>query len=434
MDVMVAARAGVPIVEIELQFDAGMAADPGAPLGAASFALDMIDEGTGKRDAAAIRAQLEQLGAELSVRTTLDTSSVVLSALEANLDASLALLSELVRTPAFRDADIERLREERVAAIRREVLEPEGLVQRALPSLLFGAQHPYGAPASGIGTIEGIRELSRTDLLAFQQRWLRPDNAVLLAAGSTTLQKLQPLVERHFGTWTAPAVPRGSKEIPAAPVQDKPRIYLLDRPGAQQSLIVAALLGPPTRDPSDLAVSVVADALGGAFTSRLNQNLREEKGWAYGASLRRTPALGPTVLSAYAPVQTDRTGEAMNEILRELREATSSVPLSDEEIAGIVRRRMRELPGRFETSRAVLRTLSDMARFDRPDDWVETSFARLGALSGDEVRHSAQSVLRPEEITWLIVGDLARIEAPIRKLSLGPVAVLDVIVDAAQGE
>jgi len=425
IEVVLAERHSVPVVNVALQFDAGYASDAGGKLGTASFAANMLDEGTASLDSVQIAQTRERLGLNLATGCGLDACTASANLLTANLAPSLALLADVVRNPAFRDADIERLRAQWLAAIGQEKTQPVGLAQRVLPPLVYGAGHPYAIPFSGTGNEADIKALSAADLRAWQSAWIRPDNVRILIAGDTTLPEITAQLDAVFGDWQAPAAAKGSKTIPQVAAQQKPRVFLIDKPGAQQSLILAGLLAPSTTAPNNLNIETMNDAFGGLFSARLNMNLREDKHWAYGSYSFMSNAKGQRPYMLYAPVQTDKTAESAAELLKEAREVIGSRPLTAAEITKVKDSSVRSLPGGYETIGAVAGALADNALYGRPDDYIATLKQRMEAQRDADVQAAATQIVKPDALTWVIVGDLAKIEAGVRALNLGAVQVVD---------
>ncbi len=425
VEVVLAERHAMPLVEISTLFDAGYAADFGQLQGRADFTLSMLDEGTHKRSALEIAAEAERLGANISAGSSLDSSSVSLSALKEKLDESLALYADILQNPAFDEAEIERLRGKWLARIQKEKAQPRTLALRILPPLLYGKDHPYGIILTGSGDEASIQALKREDLLAFHQQWIRPDKATILVAGDITMDELLPRLEKALGGWQPPAVPAGRKPEKTAALPDKPRVFLLDKPGAQQSVILAGRLAPPMNSEHTLPFEVMNDVFGGKFSARLNMNLREDKHWAYGAYSFAISARGQRPWLATAPVQTDKTIEAMQEVLKEVQAMAGERPPTAEEIQKIRDNEIRSLPGKYETTRAVLGALINIRKFGYPDDHVITYQKRLESLADEAVVEQARQFMKPEVLTWVVVGDLSKIEDGIRQLNLGEVHVLD---------
>jgi predicted Zn-dependent peptidase len=424
--VIIATRPGVPVARVSLMFDGGFVGDQGRKPGTASFAMSLLDEGAGRLNSLAIADRAERLGAQIASAAGLDTAFAAVSMMTEQADPSLALLADVVRRPTFPVNEIERVRKEWIAGIAREKMSPDALALRVLPPLLYGAGHPYAIPFSGSGTEASVSALTRDDLIAYQRDFLRPDNATIIVTGAVTPATILPLLERHFSDWQPPA---GASPPPAAITAAQgsggTRVYLLDRPGAPQTSILAGQLMPSSLAPDRIELNTANDVLGGTFTSRINMNLREDKHWSYGArsSLTETRGQRPWLLSA--PVQTDKTVESIQEIQRELADFLAAKPITADEVVKIRSRDVRALSGQYETNAAVSGAIGDIVRFGRPDDYVRTLRARLQAQTDAGVRQAAAQAFQPDSLTWVIVGDLSKIEAPIRELGLGIVQVLD---------
>ncbi len=292
IEVVLAQRHTIPVTHVQLMFDAGYAADEGRKLGTASFTTTLMNESTKDLDSVEVSKRKQRLGAITRVGCGLDACSASLNALNDQLQPSLELFADIVRNPAFKAEDIERVRGQWLAGIAQEKTQPTALALRTLPPLLYGAHHAYGIPFTGSGTEEAIKAMQASDLTAFQNDWLRPDNVKILVAGDTTLQQIIPQLDAAFGDWKAPATAVPKKNITTVAAQAKPRVFLIDKPDAPQSLILAGLLAPSSKAPNELAIDVGNGAFGGSFTSRLNMNLREDKRWAYGAFSFMRDAIG----------------------------------------------------------------------------------------------------------------------------------------------
>ncbi|HUG99417.1 MAG TPA: pitrilysin family protein [Gammaproteobacteria bacterium] len=424
IEVVLAERPEIPVVQVRLQFDAGYAADVGRKLGSASFTMAMLDQGAGKYSALELAAAIEAQGAQIGAGAGLDTAGISLSALSERLDPSLALLADVALRPQFSEAEIERVRKQWLAGIAQEKTRPQSIALRLLPPLLYGEGHAYAIPFTGSGTEKSIAALTRDDLAGFQRDWLRPDNARILVVGDTTLDEIVPLLEKHFGRWQAPPTPLPGKNIAAVERPATPRVYLVDQPGALQANILAGLLVNSTADEEALYFDIANGVLGGTFTARLNMNLREDKGWSYGVRSSASAAKGQRPWILRAPVQIDRAAEAIAELRRELTEFVGERPATAEELDKVRNNRIRGLPGSYETSSAVLGTVGNIISYGWPDDHVVREQRRIEEMSLDEV-HAAAAMLDPEALTWVIVGDLAQIEGPVRALELGEIVILD---------
>ncbi|OOG48505.1 pitrilysin family protein [Rhodanobacter sp. C01] len=425
IEVILAERHTIPVTQVQLLFDAGYAADQDRKLGTASFASSLMNESTQDLDSVEVAKRKQRLGAIANVGCSLDSCVASLNALNDQLQPSLSLFADIVRNPAFKAEDIDRVRGQWLAGIAQEKTEPTGLALRTLPPLLYGEHHAYGIPFTGSGTEGEIKALTDADLAAFQRDWLRPDNVKILVAGDTTLAQIIPQLDAVFGDWKAPATAMPKKNIAKVAAQAKPRVFLINRADAPQSLILAGLLAPSTRADNNLAIQAANGAFGGTFTSRLNMNLREDKRWAYGANSMLMDAQGQRPFLFFAPVQTDKTAESAAEVLKEARAVIGDKPLTAAEVAKIKDQRVRALPGSYETTSAVLGAINGIVQYHRPDDYVQTLKSQLEAVTPAAAEAAIKEIVQPEAMTWVIVGDLKKIEAPVRALNLGDVQVID---------
>jgi zinc protease len=423
LQLVVAERRGNPQVDVTLQVDAGYAADRFASPGTAKLAMDVLDEGTRSRTTLEIAEALAQIGAVLETSSDLDTSSVFLSALTPHLDASLEIFADVALHPAFREADFRRVQAQQLAAIEREKSDPSAMALRVVPSVLYAAEHPYSAPLTGSGTAESVTALTPADAEKFHATWFRPNAATVIVAGDTTLEEIEPKLAALLGQWERGDVP--DKDVSEVDRTASGGVYLLDRPGALQSVIFAGELAPPKANPHEVAIETMNTILGGTFTSRLNLNLREEKGWSYGTRSTIVPARGPRPFLVVAPVQTDKTREAMSAVAEELRGILGPEPIAPEELAKAKATQTLSMPGELETIAAVSAAIEQLVRFRLPDDWLETYPDRVLALETADVARAAEIVLQPDDFVWVVVGDRAVIEPELRKLDFGPIRSID---------
>jgi zinc protease len=294
---------------------------------------------------------------------------------------------------------------------------------RIFPALLYGDRHAYALPLTGSGTEESVQRITRQTLQDYHRTWFKPNNATLIVVGDTTMAEIRPKLEKLFASWKPGDVP--TKNISDVMLRDKQQIYLIDRPGAQQSIIFAANLAPPAGSGNEIAIETMNEILGGAFTSRLNMNLREDKHWAYGASTLLIDTKGQRPFIAYAPVQTDKTMESMQEIRREMTEYLRDNAPSAEELSKVKDNNTLSLPGRWETANSVLRDIGEIVTFDLPDDYWDTYAQSVRNLSVEDVSNAAHAIIKPDNLIWVVVGDKAQIESRIRELELGEVTELN---------
>jgi zinc protease len=420
VEVVLAERHTMPLVALSLEFDAGYAADAGGKLGVASFTSAMLDKGTRRRSALEIAAEAERLGAIVGAGANVDASFVNLNALTGNLEDSIELWADLILNPAFDTAELERLRQQRITGIAQEKAQPQSLALRLLPPVLYGPGHAYAVPLSGTGTVESTQSITQQDLVDFKENWLRPDKARIFVTGDTTLAELVPLLNRAFRAWRAPTTPAQQKNIAAVAQEQGERVILIDKPGSPQSFIIAGHLMPGLGTDRDLAIDAMNGVLGGTFTARINMNLREEKGWSYGARTQLQGARGQRLFLVNAPVQTDRTGDSLRELLSELGTIKRERPITQAEMDLVIAGFARALPGNYETSQAVLGSLISSARYGRPLDYAAHLTEAYEALTLPDLQSAAVDLVDRDKLVWIIVGDLAQIRGQVEALDIAP--------------
>jgi zinc protease len=421
--VVLAPRPGTPLASVALLFDAGSAGDPAAQPGLSNLTLNMLDEGAGGRDALQLAAAADSLGAVLRAGSSLDSSSASLGALVDKLDPSLALLADIVQRPAFASEDLERLRRNQLASISQEKAQPQALALRLLPPALYGSNHPYGKPLTGSGTEASIKAITTNDLKDYAARWLRPDTMTIYAGGGISMEQLKPLLEKHFGSWKAASVTRGSKPSLDVTPAKAARVAIIDKPGAEQSFILAGRIGSRGNSENYFATSIANDVLGGAFTARINMNLREDKHWSYGAFSFMPDAQGPRPWLMLAPVQTDKTLDSLRELVKEVSDFKTSKPATADELDRQIKSNVRSLPGAFETVSSLVGSMVSNAAMGRAPDFVREIKQRYESVTAKDVATSAAQEFRTDDLLWVVVGDRSKIEAGIRGLGLGPVEI-----------
>ncbi len=379
-------RNAVPVTQVALAFDAGTAADSPAERGLSSMTMDLLDEGTSKLTSQEVAEAEERLGADVSTSNVGDRSYVSLDTLSPNLSPALDLLTAVTKDAAFRPEDVERARTLKLTAIAQMQKDPTRVAHRVLPAVLYGADHPYGAP--GGGDPKAIAKFTRDDLIRFEQRWLRPDNVKIFVVSDRPLSDVQPLLEARFGQWTAPAVPKGVKNFAAPAARPaSPRILLVNRPGSPQSTILGAELLPLDPRGDIVPFDTANEILGGTFLSRLNMDLRETKGWSYGVSGDATVLEHAVPYSVTAPVQANRTGDALAELNAQISQFLTTSGVTDEEL---------KLHGR-EQRQPAARAVRDVGRGAERDD--EHGRARpprrLLPDAARQVSRADQGVARP---------------------------------------
>jgi len=423
LKVILAERSGLPLVSFWMTADAGYAADHSAAPGTAKLMSALLVDGTSTRNALQINDQTALLGARLLAYSDLDFSYVQLSALKQKLDPSLELFGDVILNPSFPDADFKREQKLQLDTIQQEQDEPIGMALRVFPGLVYGPTNAYGSPFTGSGTAASVQKITRDDLVKFHKEWFQPNNATLIVVGDTTLAEITPKLEKLFASWKSAQAPR--KDVAAVQLPSKPVVYLLDKPNAEQSVIIAANITVPPNTPDELAIQAMNDVLGGTFSSRLNMNLREDKHWSYGASSFVLGARFQRPFLAFAPVQTDKTKESLAEMNKELRAILGDRPVTSDELTRTQANETLSLPGSRETLDAVGGSIATILDSRWPDDYYDTMSGKIRALKTSDLDAAAKQVVHPDNLIWIVVGDRAKIEAGIRELNLGEIRFID---------
>ncbi len=418
MKVYFARRSAVPVVSVRLSFDAGFSADPKDALGTQSLLLQLMNEGTQTLDSTHLAQARERLGASIGGSADLDQTAFQLDAVTPNLAPSLALLADYVLHPALAPAELDRVRSQQLARIAAELNDPGSLARRVLMPALYGAQHPYGIPPTGTGDPKVVKALTRNQLLAFHRQWFRPDTASVIVVGNTSLAEVTRLLEANFGAWKAPKTLPPVKDYAKQLPDLKPRILLVDRPGAPQSMILGARLIALRGSDDQVTLQSANDVLGGNFLGRINMNLRENKGWSYGAFSTVTQPLDRAMFRVAAPVQSDKTGESIAEIRKEISGFLGNKGVTGDELTWTTNGSTRELPGSFETSGAVLGGVATIVKLHRPDNYYETLPARYAAMTTDQLDHAAHQQFGDGSLLYVVVGDAAKVRPQLEPLGL----------------
>ena len=421
LKVVLLERHSAPIVNAALVVDAGMASESAANAGTASLALDLLDKGTRSRDVFKLADDLASLGANLSTATGTDFSVVRLQSTTAALGPSLTLMADAALNPAFAADQFALQKQRRLAQIAQERAQPNALARRIVPVLLYGESHAYGKPASGSESTVG--KITRDDLARWHATWFRPGSATIIVTGDTTLAQLVPVLEASFGGWKPGSAP--AKEVAAVAAASGKKLYLIDKPGAPQSTIVAAHLSETAGQPEDLAMEPVMQNFGGMATSRLNRNLRLDKHWSYGTSGYLTNPRGQRAFMVIAPVQADKTKESMLEVAKEIKGVAGERPLAGEEYASIMRNMTSRLAGRFATLSALESAAITSLNLGLPDSYWSAYAGNIRSLTEAQLAAASRKFVKPADVVWLVIGDLRKIEEGVRSLGWGEVITIN---------
>ncbi|HXO00166.1 MAG TPA: pitrilysin family protein [Candidatus Acidoferrales bacterium] len=423
LKVVVAERHTAPVVNFALIVNSGYAADPAGAPGTCSFAQRMLEEGTPTRDSLKIGEELESLSAEFNASANLDYATVDLNALKVNMDQALDIYADLILHPAFPEKEFVRLQKDRLAAIQREKVTPNSMATRVMPALLYGKGHPYAGSFTGTGTEASVSKMTREDLVKFHESVFKPNNATLLIVGDTSLAEITPKLEKLFSSWKPGDV--APRTIPEVPQPEKDVVYLIDRPGSGQSLIIGAQLAPPPNSPDDISLALVNDIFGGNFSSRINMNLREDKHWSYGVRSVLQPAVGQRSYLSISPVQTDKTKEALTELVKEYKGITGDKPITEAELKDEQDNATLGLPGSFESVQQLSGAYSRILQYKLPEDYFNTYTEKAMAVTPASANVVAGKYIQPNHLIWMVVGDMSKVEAGIVELNLGEVHKID---------
>lgn len=414
--VVLARRTAVPQVSLAMVFDAGSVVDPAGQAGVHETMIDLLPEGTTSRGALEIAVEQEALGASLGASAGVDSSTVSLTALTANLRPSLDLMADVVRNPAFAPDAVARVKEQRLASIAQDLANPGGIAQRAFLPLLYGESHPY-AHASTSGDADVVAGLDAETLRAEHAEWMRPDLATITAVGDVTMAELVAALEASLGDWEVPSTPAPAKDIAMATPAPEARVVMIDRPNSPSSFLMIGRMTPFVGHTQGFeAVELANEVIGNGFLSRLNNDLRETKGWTYGIRSSIPDARGQRRLQIGTQVQADRTADSIRVILDQMQDFPAVRPVDATELQRVTDGNIRNLPNRYETNGQVMGALLGnqlLGRDLRYDVTLPTLYRRIDAAAID---NAASRYLQPDNFVIVIVGDRAAIQTQLDDL------------------
>lgn len=416
-------RHELPLVNVLTSFNGGYSADKITNAGLAKLTGAMLTEGTTTKTSVQISDMLADLGSRINSGTALDNSTVGMRTLATNFDASLNLYADILRNPSFPQKDFERVKSEQLLAINQEKANPSMLAFQILPTLLYPNDHAYNTSFTGSGNKNSVLKITRADLVAFHKTWFVPNNGFMVVVGDITEAALKTKLEKSLAGWKQGKV--SEIILGEAPLAKSPSVYIIDKPGAGQSQIFAAEISGSTTDKDNDAFSLMNTMLGGSFLSRLNMNLREDKHWSYGAGSSLGASKGPGMFYAGGGFQTDKTKESIQEMNKELSQLVSTRPIDKTEFEKEQSASILALPGYWQTNSGILAFLYNSVLYNRGLDYPGNYATMLKNFTLADINNVATKYIKPQNITWLIIGDREKIEAGIKTLNLGPVKVLD---------
>jgi zinc protease len=418
LELRIVERHNLPIVTLDLIVKSGETLTPKGKEGLASIASSLLDEGTTSRSALQIAGELAEIGSSLGSHGALESITVSLTTLERHLERGMDLFTDVILNPSFPDKELGRLKLERLALLKARADDAEQTAADVFPRLIYGPDHPYGRPEQG--TAASVQSLTRDDAIAFYEQVMVPGNATLVVVGDVRADAIGQALEARFRNWQPGPIPGNPLvSAPAAPPRGN-RVYLIDKPAAAQSVLTVGKVGAARKSPDFYALLVMNAVLGGQFASRINLNLREDKGYSYGADSRFSFLKGPGPFEAGGPVQTAATRPSLVELFKELTDISGRRPVTESELSFAKERLIQGFPSRFETTFGLAGQLAALAAADLPDDTFEHYLERIEAVSKADVDRVARQYITPQTMTILVVGERSQIEKPLASLPFVP--------------
>jgi len=417
---MIVEQHELPLADFVLLVGSGSTADPATKPGIANLLSAMLREGTATRKSLEIADQIAFLGIRLSPTSSWESSTLSLHTPTAQLDSALALFADVALHPSFPANEFERVRKTQLTELLQLRDQGAAIASIAFPAIIYGSAHPYGAPAQG--TEASVKALTTGDLQSYYQANFRPNNATLIVVGDVTPAQVEQKINALFGGWQRADIPQINYSEP--PKSGTTTIYLIDKPGAAQSSFRIGAVGVPRSTQDYFALTVMNTILGGSFTSRLNQNLRETRGYTYGAGSRfdMRRAAGPFLASA--EIVTAKSDSALLEFMKELNGIRQLVPPA--ELSRAKRYLQLQLPGNFETTQQIAAALVPVALYGLPLDYYNNYVQNIEGVTQAEVARVAQQYISPGSLAVVIVGDRKTIEPGLKATNVGPIAIRDI--------
>jgi zinc protease len=411
----------LPLVQLNLVIKSGWAADPSKRPGAASLTAELLNEGTKNRNALDISDEVRRLGAKLNSTSYFDNSSVELNVLKKNLDQALDLMADVVLNPTFPEEELQRQKEIYLGKIQQESQQPYPAAFNSFLRELYGEDHPYGQPYTGSGTKESITAITRSDIIDYFKANYLPNNTTAIVVGDITLNEAKSKIEKVFKKWEdGTVVASNIKEV--SPI-DKTTIFIVDKPGAAQSTIAMGNLIGPRNSPDFLPLDIAGKVLGGGSIARLYMNLRQEKGYTYGAFTDVIGRQTQGVIVNYARIQVDATGESVLEFIKEIRGITGEIPITESELSDVKNNEIKGFPQDFQTLAGIANKLEKIITYGLPLDEWDSYVSRVNAIDVQKAQEIAAKNIFPDALLIVVVGDRDKIESQIRELNLGEIIV-----------
>jgi zinc protease len=421
-DLIVSEKRDLPLVSFSITFLGGSNQfEPAERTGLASIAASMMSEGTKTRDGEALSNALQLLGTSVTTAIGGESGSVSFVSTTGKFAQTMDLLADMMLNSTFPADALERLRAQRLVALTQARAQPGAIAGRVFPKVLYGTAHPYGR----VATEESIKAITRDDVVTFHSQYFQPGRALVTVVGDVTVAGVKPAVDKALAAWGKGGA-RPTFAYPAVPERGKTTIFLVDRPGAAQSTVAIGHPGPPRSTPDYYAMQVMNTMLGGMFQSRLNANIREEKGYSYGVSSGFAYGKGPGAFRTGGDIVGEKTDAALVEFMKELRGILGERPVTDDELQTAKDSLIQRLPGTFASVSAINSALTTLWSQGLPDDYYQQYSKAVAAVTKADVLRVAQKYIEIDRLAIVIVGDRKSIEEPLKATGIAPIAHLDI--------
>jgi predicted Zn-dependent peptidase len=422
---IVSERHGLPLIFVSVNLIGGAAQfEPADKPGLATFVSSMVLEGTKTRTGDQLSEAMQSLGSNVNVFIQPETGSIGVFVMKDKLEPMLAILEDVLVNPSFPDSALERLRGRTLINLQQAKDRTASIAGVVFPKVLYGTAQPYGRSM----TEQSAKAITRADLVKFHDDYFKPGRTEITVVGDITPAEAKRVLDKALAPWTA----GGSKpsfEYPTPPAAKATTIYLVDKPGAAQSTFAIGEVGPPRSTPDYYALRVLNSFFGELFQSRLNANIREQKGYSYGVSSRFAYGRGPGAFRAGGEIVTAKSDSALIEFMKELKGIRGDRPITDDEMQAAKNALIQSLPARFASVGGVNNSISEIYAQDLPEDYYQNFVKRVTAVTKDDVLRVAQKYIDPDHLAIVIVGDKAKIEGPLAATKIAPIVYLDISGD-----
>ena len=421
-DLIVSEKHDLPLISFSITFLGGdNQFETAGRQGVASLTAALLSEGTKTRNADALSNALQLLGTTVASNVGGETGSVGFVSTSVKFAATLDILADMLLNPTFPAAGLDRLRGQRLVALTQARSQPNAIAGRVFPRIVFGPAHPYGR----VVTEESLKAITRDDIVAFHKAYYQPGRALITVVGDTTTAGAKPIIEKALAGWTKGGE-RPAFNYPAVADPRPTTIFLVDKPGAAQSTFAIGRPGPPRNTPDYYALQVMNTMLGGMFQSRLNANIREEKGYSYGVNSNFAYGKGPGAFRAGGDIVTAKSDAALIEFMKELRGIVGSRPITDEELTTAKDALVQRLPGTFASVSSINSAITTLWTQNLPDDYYQQYAKRIAAITKDDVLRVAKQYVTVDNLAIVIVGDRSVIEGPLKATGIAPIVLYDI--------